>query len=495
MSFICRRAGEDDLPALFELFASSVRAMEERGLDQWRWGLYPSEVVLQEDVAGGVIHVLEEDGELAAAFVINEYQDPQYKALCWHFGVRPAVLHRLVVNPNRQSRGVGREAMAHVMRLAREMGCDSLRLDTYLKNDRALRLYDGLGMRHVGLVRFDERPTAFQCYEMMLTPDCPLLPMRMRPAYRAFPELPWGGNKLKELFGKDIPNNRTGESLEISVIPGHVSHADGGEGLDELLRAYGEGLQGTAIQGPFPLLLKLLDAKDTLSVQVHPNDDYAAAHENGKLGKTEAWVVLQADPGAELVYGLMPGITREQLEKAAGEGAAIEGYLRRVTVKEGDVCFIPAGCVHAIGAGVCLYEIQQSSDVTYRFYDWDRVDASGKKRALHVRQAIDVSDLSFHLDPMPRTPGTGFQPLLRNPVFELDRLHVSGELAIAPDPRRFAFLTAMSSLLLCWGGDGLELKKGDSVMLPAKRPPLTLHGVGEALLAAPAVGDEGKGNA
>jgi mannose-6-phosphate isomerase class I len=117
------------------------------------------------------------------------------------------------------------------------------------------------------------------------------------------------------------------------------------------------------------------------------------------------------------------------------------------------------------------------------------VDASGKKRQLHVRQAIDVSDLSFHLDPVPRTPGTGFQPLLRNPVFELDRLHVSGKLTIEPDPRRFAFLTAMDSLLLCWENDAMELKKGDSVMLPAKRPPLTLHGVGEALLAAPTVED------
>jgi mannose-6-phosphate isomerase len=489
MSFLCRKADEQDLLALCRLFESGVRAMEEQGLDQWRWGIYPSEAVLTEDVAQGSIYVLEDEGELAAAFVINGDQDPQYKTLCWHFGVRPAVLHRLVVDPTRQRRGVGRESMAHVMRLAREMGCDSLRLDTYLKNERALALYDGLGMRRVGQVSFDFRPTRFQCFEMPLTYDCPLLPLKMRPAYRCFPELPWGGNKLKELFGKDIPNDRTGESMEISVIPGLVSRAENGEGLDELLAVYGERLQGTAIHGPFPLLLKLLDAKDTLSVQVHPNDAYAGSHENGKLGKTEAWVILQADPGAELVYGLTPGVTREELENAAGEGAAIEKYLRRVKIKEGDVCFIPAGCVHAIGAGVCLYEIQQSSDVTYRFYDWDRADASGKKRPLRIRQAIDVSDLSFHLDPVPRTPGTGFQPLLRNPVFELDRLHVSGKLSIEPDPRRFAFLTAMDSLLLCWENDAMELKKGDSVMLPAKRPPLTLHGVGEALLAAPTVED------
>ena len=485
MSILERKAEQTDIPALCRLFEDCIRDMDEKGLDQWRWEVYPNEAVLMEDVDAGSLHILEDEGEVLAAFTINEDQADQYATLHWHFGVKPAVLHRLVVSPRRQRQGLGREAMGHVLRIAKEAGYDSLRLDTYLKNTRAMALYEGIGMRKAGQVKFDHRTTRFQCYEIALTEDCPLLPMRMRPHFRCAPELPWGGDKLKRLFGKDIPNDKTGESLEISVIPGMESHVEGGEGLQELLAAYGEKLQGTHVKGPFPLLLKLLDARDALSVQVHPGDAYAGKNENGKLGKTEAWVILQADPGAELVYGLTPGVTREELTEACQKGAAVEKYLRRVKVQEGDVCFIPAGCVHAIGAGILLYEIQQSSDVTYRFYDWDRVDDKGQKRPLHIQKAVDVADLDFQLDPMPRTEGAGFQPLLRNDIFELDRLHVSGELCIAPDDRRFAFLTAMDSLLLSWEGDALELKKGDSVMLPAHRPALTLQGVGEALFAQP----------
>lgn len=487
MSLYPRKAVENDIPALCSLFEACIQDMDEKGLDQWRWEVYPSEEVLMEDVKAQTLYITEEDGVILSAFTINEDQHPLYATLPWHFGVRPAVLHRLVVNPSRQHKGLGREAMAHVIRIARELGHDSLRLDTYLKNTRAMALYEGIPMRKVGMVKFDHRTTRFQCYEMPLKDDCPLLPFKMQPHYRCAPELPWGGNKLKTLFGKDIPNDRTGESLEISVIPDKESHTESGEELSGLLASYGAKLQGTKIKGPFPLLLKLLDAKDVLSVQVHPGDEYAAAHEDGKLGKTEAWVILQADPGAELVYGLVPNVTREELEKAAREGAAVEKYLRRVKVKDGDVCFIPAGCIHAIGAGIVLYEIQQSSDVTYRFYDWDRTDAKGQKRALHILKAVEVADLNFRLDPVHRMPGTGLEPLLRNDVFELDRLHVSGELQIVPDPRRFAFLTAMDSLLLSWEGGVLELKKGDSVLLPALRPNLCLKGVGEALYAAPAI--------
>jgi mannose-6-phosphate isomerase len=487
MSLHPRKARESDIPALCRIFEACIRDMDERGLDQWRWEVYPSEAVLMEDVEAQTLYFMEEDGEILAAFTINEEQHPLYLTLPWHFGVRPAVLHRLVVDPNRQHKGLGQETMTHAISIARELGYDCLRLDTYLKNTRAMALYESIPMRKVGKVKFDHRTTLFQCYEMPLTDDCPLLPLKMRPYYRCAPELPWGGNKLKTIFGKDIPNDRTGESLEISVIPGKESRAESGEGLHELLHAYGEKLQGTDVKGPFPLLLKLLDAKDVLSVQVHPGDEYAAAHEDGKLGKTEAWVILQADPGAELVYGLVPNVTREELEKAAREGAAVEKYLRRVKVKAGDVCFIPAGCIHAIGAGIVLYEIQQSSDVTYRFYDWDRTDASGQKRALHIRQAVDVADLDFRLNPVHGKPGADIEPLLRNKVFELDRLHVSGELLLDPDPRRFAFLTAMDSLLLCWEGDALELKKGDSVLLPAFRPALSIKGVGEALYAVPAL--------
>lgn len=487
MSMETRKAQESDMKVLCRLFEDGIADMEKRGLDQWRWEVYPNETVLAQDLEDENLYLMLEDDSPVAAFTINQEQPPQYDSLVWHLGVRPAAMHRLVVASSCQGRGVGKAAMAEVMRIAGEMGCDCLRLDTYSRNLKAMALYERIGMRNVGKVYFDERITPYECYEIAVTENCPLLPLKMRPAFRHGKDTPWGGDNLKRLFGKDIPDDRTGESMEMSVIPGQVSRTLSGEGLDELLLAYGEKVQGTAIKGPFPLLLKLLDAREALSVQVHPTDAYAAANEGGKLGKTEAWIILSAAPDAELVYGIMPGTTREQLEEAVRLGAAVEPLLRRVKVKEGDVCFIPAGCVHAIGAGIVLYEIQQSSDVTYRFYDWDRQDEKGEKRPLHIEKALDVTDLDFQLEPVPRTPDKGAVRLLENDIFTLDRLHVSSDLVLPCDPRHFSCLTALSTLLLTWEGDALELKKGDTVLLPALRPKLTLQGVGEAILAAPRV--------
>jgi len=214
----------------------------------------------------------------------------------------------------------------------------------------------------------------------------------MHPAFRYGAATPWGGSLLRDVYHKDTPDARTGESLEVSAIPGLNSTDAEGTPLGRLVERYGKALLGTEVKGDFPLLLKLIDAKQPLSVQVHPDDAYAQKHEN-KLGKTEAWVILEAQPGAKLVYGIRQGVSREQLGNAAEQGRQLEDLLRHVEVKPGDVFFIPAGTVHAIGEGILLYEIQQSSDVTYRFYDWERRDEHGNKRALHTRQALDVVSL------------------------------------------------------------------------------------------------------
>ena len=152
---------------------------------------------------------------------------------------------------------------------------------------------------------------------------------------------------------------------------------------------------GSYADKPFPLLLKLIDVREKLSVQVHPNDTYAAARENGKLGKTEAWLVLDTPPkGGELVYGVRAGDDPAGAEaKRAKRAKPWKKLLNRVKVFPGDVCYIPAGCVHAVTGGVLLYEIQESSDLTYRFYDWDRTDANGNRRELHLDKALDVADL------------------------------------------------------------------------------------------------------
>ena len=225
----------------------------------------------------------------------------------------------------------------------------------------------------------------------------PLAPILMTPAYRYGAATPWGGEGLRMLFAKEIPDSRTGEGLEVSAIPGLESRDPQGNTLPSLIEKYGEKLTGPGFEKPFPLLLKLLDAKDTLSVQVHPNDEYAARVEN-KLGKTEAWHILFAAPGAELVYGVKAGTDKESLLEASLAGAQVEGLLRRVKVRAGETYYIPAGMVHAIGAGIVLYEIQQSSDVTYRFYDWERRDKNGNKRELHIQKAVDVTDVTAQLD-------------------------------------------------------------------------------------------------
>ena len=211
---------------------------------------------------------------------------------------------------------------------------------------------------------------------------CKKQPMRLYPAYRSDADTPWGGNSLRELFGKDTPSPVTGESLEASVLPGLESRLADGTPLSH-------------IAPDFPLLIKLIDARERLSIQVHPDDEYARANEraNGKEtekknGKTEAWVILAASPGASIVYGLRDGVSAGDLENALGKASvsgAEEDVMRCVNVtpvKQGDVFFIPPGTVHAIGAGIILYEIQQSSDITYRVYDY------GRPRPLHIPQAL-----------------------------------------------------------------------------------------------------------
>lgn len=312
-----------------------------------------------------------------------------------------------------------------------------------------------------------------------------LAPIPMTPAYRHGAMTPWGGDGLQRLFQKPIPDARTGECLELSAIPGLESRDPAGETLPALVEKYGQRLTGTAISGPFPLLLKLLDARDTLSVQVHPNDEYAARVEH-KLGKTEAWHILYAAPGAELVYGVKAGITKEELTQASLSGAAVEGLLRRVQVKAGETYYIPAGMVHAIGAGIVLYEIQQSSDVTYRFYDWERTDKNGNKRELHIQKAIDVTDLNAQLSAAAEKElAPGRYQLLREKYFTLERF--SGfEGMLAADARRFAILTAIEPAMLTWAEGTLNLPAGATALLPADGFDLKIAG-NYVLLSYPTV--------
>lgn len=297
-----------------------------------------------------------------------------------------------------------------------------------------------------------------------------LYPLLMAPAFRSGAETPWGGDMLRDAFMKDAPE-QTGESLEISALSGHESMvrngAHAGKTLSRMIELWGEALTG-ANAGEFPLLLKLIDARDTLSVQVHPDDAYAAANEGGKLGKTEAWMILNCEPGARLAYGVNTnGRALSEIVDAGAE--AIEAAMNWVSVRPGDVYYIPSGMVHAIGAGIQLYEIQQSSDVTYRFWDWERVGKDGQPRPLHVRQALDVTKPEMHMDKLfgitALCKGGSRSYYISNRYFELCRLNVSGSMPLSDG--RMLFLTPLGPCTLRWGDEALDLNPFDSVLVPA----------------------------
>ncbi|KAF1295542.1 mannose-6-phosphate isomerase, class I [Enterococcus sp. JM4C] len=213
-------------------------------------------------------------------------------------------------------------------------------------------------------------------------------PLFLKPVFQ---EKIWGGSRLKTVFGFDIPNDKIGEDWAISAHPHGVSIVENGQfkgqKLDELWTNHKE-LFGNP-EGPvFPLLTKILDAEDELSVQVHPDDAYGLKHE-GELGKTECWYVIDAEPGAEIIYG-HHAKTREELAEMIHEGRW-DDLLKRVPVKKGDFYYVPSGTIHAIGKGILILETQQSSDTTYRVYDYDRKDDQGNTRELHIQQSIDVT--------------------------------------------------------------------------------------------------------
>lgn len=233
-----------------------------------------------------------------------------------------------------------------------------------------------------------------------------LYPLKFKPIFK---HRIWGGRKLAELFGKPLPPEEPiGESWELSGLPGDESVvANGplaGQKLTDLVARYGSDLLGHAplMDGQFPLLIKLLDARENLSVQVHPNAEAVAAAGGDAKLKTEAWFVLDADPGASIYIGLRAGVTRRRFEEALAGGGVPE-MLHAAPAKPGHAFFLPAGTVHALGGGLVVAEVQTPSDTTYRVFDWDRLDpATRRPRPLHVREALDAIDWSGPPPAMPR---------------------------------------------------------------------------------------------
>ena len=482
-----KRAREADREELNALYRETTERMEADGLTQWHWGEYPSEEMIAEAISAGQMYLRREAGEIVAAVVIDMQMDEAYRDVDWSWGTQPGQFRALAVRPDQQSTGLGAIVLDDVMKILRESGCDSVRCNTDPENRRAVRLYEKLGFRRCGgVIDWNERQRGYLPFDKALMRETPLLPVRMKPAFRSGKLTPWGGEKLQTLFHKAIPEVPTGESLEVSCIPGLESTDRMGRKLPELMTEFGAKMAGKYTDRPFPLLLKLIDAREALSVQVHPDDDYAAREEGGKLGKTEAWLILDAPEGAELVYGIRPGTELKTLEQACEAGSAVAPLLNRVKVKAGDVCYIPAGCVHAIGAGITLYEIQQSSDITYRFYDWDRVDKQGNRRELHIRRALDVTDLTLRPEPIHAPETIGVRRVLNEEYFTLDVIRCMKEEWL-PAIHDFGLLTVLEGCLeLRWKNGAMRMRRGDSCFLPAAAPDVCLAGLGCAALSMPA---------
>jgi len=231
-----------------------------------------------------------------------------------------------------------------------------------------------------------------------------------------FKEKIWGGQKIKSILGKEFsPLSNCGETWELSVVDGNISVVDSGHlqgtKLTELLDSYGAQIVGNRIYNEcgsdFPLLIKFIDANDDLSIQVHPDDHLALARHQSK-GKTEMWYVLQADVNSSLISGFNQPLDKSTYLQYFNENR-LEEVLNRENVKSGDVIFIPSGRVHTIGKGILLAEIQQTSDITYRIYDFDRLNADGNSRELHVEQALDAIDFKYYDSYLtPYSDGTNF---------------------------------------------------------------------------------------
>jgi mannose-6-phosphate isomerase len=303
--------------------------------------------------------------------------------------------------------------------------------------------------------------------------ESPLYPLIFEPRFK---ERIWGGRSLERLYAKTLPAAvAIGESWEIADRPGDesviVNGPFAGDTLRRLMQEHGSEMLGAATPadgGRFPLLCKILDARERLSLQVHPPD--RAAH----LGepKTEMWYVAAADPGAELFVGLRSGVTRDDFERAVASGIVADCF-HRIAVHAGDAMFLPSGRVHAIGAGLVIFEIQQNSDTTFRVDDWNRVGLDGKPRELHVPQSlesIDFTDFEPQLIHAPVTSQGAFsvRRLVEHSLFRTDLVdaEAAGEMRLIP-PRLRVVADVSGPMVVRGGGVSAALRAGEFCLLPA----------------------------
>ncbi|NQY06265.1 MAG: class I mannose-6-phosphate isomerase [Flavobacteriaceae bacterium] len=301
----------------------------------------------------------------------------------------------------------------------------------------------------------------------------------------------WGGKKLSKLFHKDFSGDTVGESWEISGVENNVSIVANGDlkemTLTEIVSQFKSDLVGNKIYdhfgNDFPLLIKFIDANKDLSVQLHPNDDLAKQRHNS-FGKTEMWYIMQAEANSRLVLGFTDGITPETYQEYLKKNE-LTSILNNVPVTAGDTFFIPTGTVHAIGAGIVLAEIQQTSDITYRVYDWDRLDSRGQSRALHQEEALEAINFDYRGEQVTYTseenkPNT----MISCDYFTTNSLNVTQSLDVDYSTLdSFVIYMCVSGSVQIQSENFLEtLICGESVLIPASLNRFTLHSENAKLL-------------
>jgi mannose-6-phosphate isomerase len=311
-----------------------------------------------------------------------------------------------------------------------------------------------------------------------------LYPLHLQPSLHV---KVWGGRRLASHMHKTLPDEQPyGEAWEIHDTAIISNGTLAGQTLGAALATYGHDLIG-AHNDPadgLPLLAKLLDASDWLSVQVHPDDAQARQLEGDPRGKTEAWVMLATEADAKLVIGVEAGTEREAVAQAIRENK-LEPLLAYAEISAGDVLFIPANTVHAIGPGILLYEIQQSSDLTYRLYDWGRVGLDGQPRPLHIDKGVQVANLTSLPKITHINPDTDIAEVVTCDYFRTDlhRLRAAATHSISTNGTFHALTCTTGRLQVTSGDAGITLSSGQSAFIPAVLPSYTLAGVGETLVS------------
>ena len=314
--------------------------------------------------------------------------------------------------------------------------------------------------------------------------------MKLERLTPAFKDYLWGGTKLREVYHKPCDFDKVAESWELSTHPAGESRILGG-GYDGLtLSQYFQqvpqalGTSAGAFED-FPVLIKLIDAKDPLSIQVHPSDEYARRVE-GEYGKTEMWYIVDCDPGAFLYFGVNRPVTKEEFHRRIQENTILE-VLKKVEVHPGDVFFIQSGTIHAIGAGILICEIQQNSNCTYRVYDYDRRGADGKPRELHLEKALDVcrltpSDTDSREGLVMAPAGGTVQRLGECRYFSTEKLQVEEAMTLWAGKESFVSLLCVEGAVLVSGPENrLIMNPGDSVLIPAGTGSVGIQGQGAVI--------------